>query len=170
MNHGSTGDAERRRLWCGHGRCGRWRRRHDRGRGPTVTYKQVASVSVGVAASLSRRTVAKRKESEHVWSKEEGADPAVRKGRQLQFDKHVLKPVISQDVTPIVVHHTGHPQRFSSRKGATAGRGASSLGQKADVVLEFKLEEDRAFTNRVRQATYRRAATTGQDVPRDRHR
>lgn len=62
------------------------------------------------------------------------------------FDKQVLKPMQAQGATPIVIHHTGHPQMFTIRKGATAGRGASSLGQKADVTLDFRCEVDGAFT------------------------
>lgn len=76
-----------------------------------------------------------------LWSGDEGDNRAVQ-----QFDATVLKPLQAQNVTPIVIHHTGHPTMFSNRGGATAGRGASSLGQKADVTLEFKAEADGAFT------------------------
>ena len=49
-------------------------------------------------------------------------------------------------MTPVVIHHLGHRQMFSNRGGATAGRGASSLGQKADVTLEFKNAGEDLFT------------------------
>jgi hypothetical protein len=76
-----------------------------------------------------------------LWSGDENVNREVQ-----QFDATVLKPLQAQGVTPVVLHHTGHPQLFSNRKGATAGRGASSLGQKADVTLELKDEGDYAFT------------------------
>jgi hypothetical protein len=76
-----------------------------------------------------------------LWHGDESSNEAVR-----DFDANVLKPLQAQGATPIIVHHTGHPQMFGGRKGATAGRGASSLGQKADVTLEFKAEQDGAFT------------------------
>jgi AAA domain len=75
------------------------------------------------------------------WHGDESSNEEVR-----DFDADVLKPMQAQGTTPIVVHHTGHPQMFSNRRGATAGRGASSLGQKADVALEFRAEDDGAFT------------------------
>lgn len=76
-----------------------------------------------------------------LWHGDESSNEEVR-----DFDANVLKKIQAQGGTPIIVHHTGHPQMFSNRKGATAGRGASSLGQKADVALEFKAEDDGAFT------------------------
>ncbi len=75
------------------------------------------------------------------WGGDENKNDEVR-----DFDKHVLKPLIDRGSTSMAVHHTGHPQMFSGRRAATSGRGASSLGQKADVVLEFVAEEDGAFT------------------------
>jgi hypothetical protein len=75
------------------------------------------------------------------WHGDENSNEDVR-----DFDATVLKPLQAQGATPFVVHHTGHPQMFTNRKGATAGRGASSLGQKADVTLEFRAEEHRQFT------------------------
>ena len=63
-----------------------------------------------------------------------------------QFDARVLKPMQAQGATPVVLHHTGHRQMFSDRGGATAGRGASALGQKADVTLEFKDAGEDRFT------------------------
>lgn len=76
-----------------------------------------------------------------LWHGDEGDNRAVQ-----EFDATVLKPLQAVGATPVVVHHTGHRYMFSDRKGATAGRGASSLGQKADVTLEFKGEADNAFT------------------------
>jgi hypothetical protein len=76
-----------------------------------------------------------------LWHGDENSNEDVR-----DFDANVLKPVQAKGGTPIVIHHTGHPQMFSNRKGATAARGASALGQKADVTLEFKAEDDGAFT------------------------
>ena len=76
-----------------------------------------------------------------LWSGDEGDNRAVQ-----QFDASVMKPLQAQGVTPVVLHHTGHRQMFSDRGGATAGRGASSLGQKADVVLEFKDAGEDRFT------------------------
>jgi len=76
-----------------------------------------------------------------LWSGDEDDNRAVQ-----QFDASVLKPLQAQGVTPVVVHHMGHRYMFSDRGGATAGRGASSLGQKADVTLEFKSAGDDLFT------------------------
>lgn len=75
------------------------------------------------------------------WHGDENSNEDVR-----DFDATVLKPLQAQGTTPVVVHHTGHPQMFTNRKGANAGRGASSLGQKADMTLEFRGDEDGAFT------------------------
>lgn len=76
-----------------------------------------------------------------LWTGDEGDNRAVQ-----QFDANVLKPLQAQGCTPIVLHHTGHPGMFSTRAGASAGRGASSLGQKADVTLEFKSAGKDRFT------------------------
>ena len=76
-----------------------------------------------------------------LWHGDENSNPDIR-----DFDADVLKPLQAQGATPITIHHTGHPVMFSNRKGATAGRGASALGQKADVTLEFKAEDNGAFT------------------------
>ena len=40
----------------------------------------------------------------------------------------------------------GHPQAFVSRGGASAGRGASAMGQKADVVLVYQSVGPHEFT------------------------
>ena len=77
-----------------------------------------------------------------LWSGDESDNRAVQ-----QFDASVLKPLQAQGVTPVILHHTGHRYMFSATAaGATAGRGASSLGQKADVTLEFKDAGERRFT------------------------
>jgi hypothetical protein len=76
-----------------------------------------------------------------LWGGDENDNRAVQ-----VFDASVLKPLQAQGVTPVVLHHTGHKQMFSERGGATAGRGASSLGQKADLVLEFKDAGESRFT------------------------
>ena len=75
-----------------------------------------------------------------LWSGDEKENREVQ-----QFDAKVLKPLQAQNVTPVLIHHTGHRQPFSDRAGATAGRGASAQGQKADVVLEFKDAGDGRF-------------------------
>jgi AAA domain len=75
------------------------------------------------------------------WHGDENSNEEIR-----NFDTTVQKPLQAQGCTPIVVHHSGHPQMFSNRKGATAGRGASSLGQKADVTLDFQAEASHRFT------------------------
>lgn len=67
-----------------------------------------------------------------------------------KFDRDVLAPLVSSGETSVVIlDHTGHPQRFMKRKGASAGRGASSKGQKADVVLEFEAKREQQFAIRV---------------------
>jgi len=76
-----------------------------------------------------------------LWSGDEDSNRDMQK-----FDAAVLKPLQAQGVTPVVIHHMGHQQMFSDRGGATAGRGASSLGQKADVTLTFKSAGDDRFT------------------------
>ena len=76
-----------------------------------------------------------------VWSGDEDGNRAIQ-----IFDASVLKPLQAQGATPFVIHHSGHRYMFSDRAGATAGRGASSLGQKADVVLEFKSAGEDMFT------------------------
>jgi hypothetical protein len=70
------------------------------------------------------------------WYGDENSNPEVR-----DFDARVLKPLQAQGCTPIVIHHTGHGQpNTTPRQAASAGRGASTLGQKADVTLHFKPE------------------------------
>lgn len=76
-----------------------------------------------------------------VWRGEEIDNSPV-----IALDRDVLKPLMDSGVSVLVLDHTGHPQLFVPRKGASAGRGASSKGQKADVVPEFKPTEDRRFS------------------------
>jgi hypothetical protein len=61
------------------------------------------------------------------------------------FDNTVLRPLVNAGATVIVLDHTGHTQPFVKRGGVTAGRGASSKGQKADVVLNFTAKEQHTF-------------------------
>src|SRR5438552_8207683 len=63
------------------------------------------------------------------WSGDEGSNAEV-----VKLDRDVLTKLVSlTGVTVVVIHHTGHPQAFVNRGGAGAGRGASAMGQKADV-------------------------------------
>lgn len=89
------------------------------------------------------------------WHGDENSNEDVR-----DFDSTVLKPLQAQGTAPVIVHHTGHAQMFVSRKGASAARGASSLGQKADVVLEFRDAGDGAFT-----VVYGKARIGGEPQP-----
>jgi hypothetical protein len=54
------------------------------------------------------------------------------------IDRDVLVPLTQIGASSLVIHHTGHPQALVRREGVHAGRGASTMGQKADVVLVFK--------------------------------
>lgn len=63
-----------------------------------------------------------------------------------EFDARVLMPLVKAGATVLVIHHTGHGGAGGiRRRGADAGRGASSQGQKADVVLEFDRKADNTF-------------------------
>jgi hypothetical protein len=75
------------------------------------------------------------------WSGDEADNAAIA-----AFDRELLIPLRDNGSASIVLDHTGHPQPFVRRKGASAGRGASTKGQKADVVLEFKADGEHAFT------------------------
>ena len=66
------------------------------------------------------------------WTGDEGDNAAIA-----ALDRDLLLPLIRAGSTVIVLDHTGHPQAFVRRGGVNAGRGASSKGQKADVVLNF---------------------------------
>jgi hypothetical protein len=68
------------------------------------------------------------------WSGDEASNVEV-----VKLDREVLTKLVRlTGVTVAVIHHTGHPQAFVNRGGAGAGRGASAMGQKADVVLVFQ--------------------------------
>jgi AAA domain len=76
------------------------------------------------------------------WSGDEGSNADI-----VKLDREVLAQLVRlTGVTPVVIHHTGHPQAFVSRGGASAGRGASAMGQKADVVLVFQPAGPHEFT------------------------
>lgn len=68
------------------------------------------------------------------WSGDENENREIA-----ELDRKVFWPITQRTgAATLVVDHTGHPQQWVSRRGAGAGRGASSKGQKADVVLEFR--------------------------------
>jgi hypothetical protein len=76
-----------------------------------------------------------------LWHGDEGDNRAVQ-----SFDANVLnasRPRVSRP-SPFTTPATGTCS--VTGRAPTAGRGASSLGQKADVTLEFKSEADGAFT------------------------
>ena len=75
------------------------------------------------------------------WSGDEADNPAIT-----TFDREVLQLLVRETgATILVLDHTGNPQAFVRRRGVHAGRGASSKGQKADVVLEFRSEGQNGF-------------------------
>jgi hypothetical protein len=68
-----------------------------------------------------------------LWTGDENSNSEIA-----AFDRDILVPLVRLTGAGIgVIHHTGHPQQFGSRKGVNAGRGASVMAQKADVVLVF---------------------------------
>jgi AAA domain len=68
------------------------------------------------------------------WSGDENANEAIA-----AYDRDSVRPLIEHTgASVLTLDHTGHPQAFVARKGASAVRGASAKGQKADVVLGFK--------------------------------
>jgi hypothetical protein len=76
------------------------------------------------------------------WSGDEASNAEV-----VALDRDVLSPLVRlTHVTPVVIHHTGHPQAFVNRGGVGAGRGASAMGQKADTVLVFQTAGQHEFT------------------------
>ncbi len=76
------------------------------------------------------------------WSGDEGSNAEI--GR---LDRERLAPLVRMTgVTTVTIHHVGHPQAFVNRGGVGAGRGASAMGQKADVVLVFRTVGPREFT------------------------
>ena len=54
------------------------------------------------------------------------------------LDAQVLSPITAAGCSPVILDHTGHAQAFISRRGVSAPRGASSKGQKVDVLIEFR--------------------------------
>jgi hypothetical protein len=69
-----------------------------------------------------------------LWSGDENSNAEI-----VTLDRDILVPLVRLTGASIaIVHHMGHPQAFISRGGANAGRGASAMGQKADVVLVFQ--------------------------------
>lgn len=77
-----------------------------------------------------------------LWSGDEASNAEI-----VKLDREVLTQLVRlTGVTPIVIHHTGHPTAFVNRAGVGAGRGASAMGQKADVVLVFQAVGPHEFT------------------------
>lgn len=76
------------------------------------------------------------------WSGNEDDNAAVA-----ALDRDVLAPIVNDlGAAVIVLDHTGHPQPFVRRQGVSAGRGASTKGQKADVVLNLAARGPQEFT------------------------
>jgi KaiC/GvpD/RAD55 family RecA-like ATPase len=77
-----------------------------------------------------------------LWSSDEASNAEV-----VKLDRDVLAQLVRlTGITVVVIHHMGHPQAFVNRGGAGAGRGASAMGQKADVVLVFQAVGVHEFT------------------------
>ena len=77
-----------------------------------------------------------------VWSGDENDNAAI-----VGYDREFVRPVIeTTGATVLTLDHTGHPSAFVSRKGVSAPRGASAKGQKADTVLEFRIEGPHEFS------------------------
>jgi hypothetical protein len=75
------------------------------------------------------------------WSGDEASNADV-----VRLDREVLAPLVRlTGVTTVMIHHTGHPQALVNRGGVSAGRGASAMGQKADVVLVFSSSGPKEF-------------------------
>jgi hypothetical protein len=76
------------------------------------------------------------------WSGDDSDNPSIA-----ALDRGALAPIVANTgATVLVLDHTGHPQQFVKRQGVTAGRGASSKGQKADVVLNFETTGEYEFS------------------------
>jgi len=74
------------------------------------------------------------------WSGDENENAAIA-----ALDREALMPLVEETgATVLVLHHTGHAGE-RPRRGATAPRGASAIGQKFDVVLEFRQEGHSSF-------------------------
>ncbi len=77
-----------------------------------------------------------------LWSGDEGGNPDIAR---LYRDVYTR---LARDTgaTVCVVDHMGNPQPMGLRRGVNAPRGASTKGQKADVVLEFRSSGVDEFT------------------------
>jgi hypothetical protein len=67
------------------------------------------------------------------WSGDESDNAAFA-----ALDAQVLTPITAAGCSPVILDHTGHAQAFVQRRGVSAPRGASSKGQKVDVLIEFR--------------------------------
>jgi hypothetical protein len=77
-----------------------------------------------------------------LWSGDENSNREI-----VALDRDVLVPLVRLTGASIVmIHHVGHPQAFISRGGPSAGRGASAMAQKADIVMVFQAVGDHEFT------------------------
>jgi hypothetical protein len=75
------------------------------------------------------------------WSGDENENAAIA-----ALDRDALLPIVKDTgASVLVLDHTGHPQPFVRRVGASAGRGASAKGQKADAVLNFAARGEAEF-------------------------
>ncbi len=93
------------------------------------------------------------------WSGDENENAAVT-----ALDRQALVPLVHETgATLLVIHHTGHPGE-RRRTGAAAPRGASAIGQKFDVVLEFKQEGPSGF-----EISCNRWQRIGPEPPRTTH-
>jgi hypothetical protein len=91
------------------------------------------------------------------WSGDENSNEEVA-----GFDRRVIRPVIAATgASVLTLDHTGHPTAFVPRTGVSAARGASSKGQKADLVLEFRDLGDHRFL--IRQGKNRLTGTIEPD-------
>jgi len=96
-----------------------------------------------------------------LWSGDENSNREV-----VAFDRDVLVPLVRKTgACLLVVHHSGHPQAFVNRGGVGAGRGASAMGQKADVVLIFQAVGIHEFT-----IAHEKNRTGGHKEPKSRFR
>jgi AAA domain len=100
------------------------------------------------------------------WSGDEASNADV-----VKLDREVLAQLVRlTGVTTAMIHHTGHPQAFVNRGGVSAGRGASAMGQKADVFLVFTSvgsTSSRSTTRRTGRpaVTRSRARASGSSTP-----
>ena len=93
-----------------------------------------------------------------VWSGDENDNAAIA-----ALDREALMPLVTETgASALVLDHIGHPQAFVKRGGASAGRGASAKGQKADVVLNFEAKNRGEFTIKV--GKMRAASVPGEAV------